>query len=159
MVDKRLFIEQLFRQNYNEMFRLARTLLGDAEEADDVVQDVFLKIAKGKIQPEDCGQRSYLFAAVRNASLNKIRQLRLHEKVHRLLPIDYDADFQQGELLDDIMTIVDNQLEEPHRSIFHLRFDNDLTVVEIAHRLGLNPNTTYKYLMNGIQIIRNHFNH
>ena len=54
MVDKRLFIEQLFRQNYNEMFRLARTLLGDAEEADDVVQDVFLKIAKSEIQPEDC---------------------------------------------------------------------------------------------------------
>jgi DNA-binding CsgD family transcriptional regulator len=32
-----------------------------------------------------------------------------------------------------------------------------LTMAEIAHRLGLNPNTAYKYLMQGIQRVRNHF--
>ena len=39
------------------------------------------------------------------------------------------------------------------------RFDEDLTVGEIARRLGLNPNTTYKYLTQSIQQIRHHFEH
>ena len=35
-------IELLFRQNYNEMTHLARVLLGNDEEAEDVVQDIYL---------------------------------------------------------------------------------------------------------------------
>ena len=49
-------------------------------------------------------------------------------------------------------------MEEPHRSIFHLRFDEDLTIADIARRLGLNPNTTYKYLAQCMEHIRKHFN-
>ena len=77
------------------------------------------------------------------------------------MPIQDEADLQpidkRLERLDDIAAYVDGQLDETHRSIFHLRFDEDLTVCEIARRLGLNPNTTYKYLMQGIQQIRLHF--
>ena len=77
------------------------------------------------------------------------------------MPIEDEADQQpidkQLERLDHIAAFVDEQLEEPHRSIFHLRFDEDLTIAEIARRLDLNPNTTYKYLAQSIQKIRNHF--
>ena len=38
-------IEQLFRQHYAEMIHLARVLLGDDDEAEDVVQDIFLHLA------------------------------------------------------------------------------------------------------------------
>jgi DNA-directed RNA polymerase specialized sigma subunit len=77
------------------------------------------------------------------------------------MPIDDEADLQpidkQLERFDNIAAYVNEQLEEPHRSIFHFRFDEDLTIREIARRLGLNPNTTYKYLMQSIQQIKNHF--
>ena len=157
MLEKRN-IEQLFRQNYSEMNHLARVLLGDDEEAEDVVQDIFLRVARNDIPPKN---DNYLLVAVRNACLNRIRQKQLHEKVRNLLPIDTDADFQpidkELERLEDIAAFVNEQMEEPHRSIFHLRFDEDLTVGEIARRLGLNPNTAYKYLMQSIQRIRQHF--
>jgi DNA-directed RNA polymerase specialized sigma subunit len=87
--------------------------------------------------------------------------MHLHDKVKRLMPLEDDSALQpidkRMERLDDIATYVDEQLEEPHRSIFHLRFDEDLTISEIARRLGLNPNTAYKYLMQSIQQIRHHF--
>ena len=99
--------------------------------------------------------------AVRNACLNEIRQMQLHERVKNLLPIETEIDQQpidkQQEQLDNISAFVDEQLEEPQRSIFHLRFNEDLTIAEIARRLGLNPNTAYKYLAQSIQKIRNHF--
>ena len=158
MLEKRN-IEQLFRQNYSEMNHLARVLLGDDEEAEDVVQDIFLRVARNDIPPKN---DNYLLVAVRNACLNRIRQKQLHEKVRNLLPIDADADFQpidkELERLEDIAAFVNEQMEEPHRSIFHLRFDEDLTIAEIARRLGLNPNTTYKYLAQCKEHIRQHFN-
>ena len=157
MLSQRL-LEELFRRNYSEMIHLARVLLGDDGEAEDVVQDIFLRLADSDIPPKS---DSYLFMAVRNASLNKIRQMQLHARVKRLLPLDDETDLQpidrQLEQLDDIASYVDSTLEEPHRSILHLRFDDDLTIAEIARRLGLNPNTAYKYLAQSIQNIRNHF--
>ena len=170
MLDKRI-LEQLFRRNYSEMIHLARVLLGDDGEAEDVVQDIFLRIADSDIlRPEGLSvarippkNDSYLLIAVRNACLNRIRQMQLHEQVKNLLPIEDETDLQpidrQLEQLEDISAFVDEQLEEPHRSIFHLRFDEDLTIAEIARRLGLNPNTAYKYLAQSIQKISNHFKH
>lgn len=153
-------LEMLFRQNYSEMIHLARILLGDDGEAEDMVQDTFLRIADSDIPPKS---KSYLLIAVRNACLNRIRQMQLHERVKNRLPIEDETDLQpidkQLEQLEDLSAFVDEQLEEPHRSIFHLRFDEDLTIAEIARRLGLNPNTAYKYLVQSIQKIRNHFKH
>ena len=151
-------LEQLFRQNYCKMIHLAKVLLGDDKEAEDIVQDIFLHVADSDILPKNDG---YLLTAVRHACLNRIRQMQLHDKVKNLLPI-YDETDQQAiekrlEWFDDISSFVDEQLKEPHRSIFHLRFDDDLTIGEIAKRVGLNPNTTYKYLMQSIQRIRHYF--
>ena len=169
--EREQFIEQLFLRNYSEMIHLARVLLGDDGEAEDVVQDIFLRIADSDIlRPEGLSvarippkNDSYLLIAVRNACLNRIRQMQLHERVKNLLPIEDETDLQaidrQLEQLEDISAFVDEQLEEPHRSIFHLRFDEDLTIAEIARRLGLNPNTAYKYLAQSIQRISNHFKH
>ena len=157
MLEQRI-LEQLFRRNYSEMIHLASVLLDDDEEAEDVVQDIFLRVADSDIPPKN---DNYLLIAVRNACLNRIRQMQLHDKVKGLMPIEDEADLQpidkRLERLEDIAAYADEQLEEPHRSIFHLRFDEDLTVSEIARRLGLNPNTAYKYLMQSIQQIRHHF--
>ena len=157
MLEQRI-LDGLFRQNYSKLVHLARVLLGNDEEAEDVVQDVFLKLADSDMASL---KSSYLLTAVRNACLNRIRQMRLQERVKGLLPVNEEVDLQpvekRLERLDDIAAYVDERLDEPHRSIFHLRFDEDLTVAEIARRLDLNQNTAYKYLMKSIQQIKNHF--
>ncbi len=113
MLDKRI-LEQLFRRNYSEMIHLARVMLGDDGEAEDVVQDIFLRIADSDIPPKN---DSYLLTAVRNACLNEIRQMQLHERVKNLLPTENEIDQQpidkQQEQLDNISAFVDEQLEEP----------------------------------------------
>ena len=78
-------LETIFRQNYSKMIHLASVLLGDDEAAEDVVQDIFLRLADSDISPKT---DNYLLSAVRNACLNRIRQMRLHERVRRLLPVE-----------------------------------------------------------------------
>ena len=52
MLEQRI-LEQLFRQNYSEMIHLASVLLGDNEDAEDVVQDIFLRVADSDIGPKN----------------------------------------------------------------------------------------------------------
>ena len=100
-------LERLFRQNYSEMIHLARVLLGNDEEAEDVVQDIFLRVADSDVPPKS---DSYLRIAVRNACQNRIRQMQLHDKVKGLMPISDEADLQpidkRLERLDDIAAFV-----------------------------------------------------
>lgn len=162
MLDKNI-LEDLFRQHYGKMTHLATTLLGDSTEAQDVVQDVFAHLlAKDLIMASDKTE-AYLLSAVRNRCINHIRKSNLRERFRHLYPLDEELDDrlsidEQMDELEQIYTYVNSEVEEPHRSIFRLRFDEDLTFKEIADRLGLNLSTVYKYLNQCIQRIRFHFN-
>jgi RNA polymerase sigma factor (sigma-70 family) len=161
MLDKNI-LEGLFRQHYGKMIHLARTLLGNDAEAQDVVQDVFAHLLENEYQMTGNKTEAYLMSAVRNHCFNLIRKKNLRERVKNLYPIDETDNSQsieeQMEKLEQINAFVQTQVEEPHRSIFFMRFDEDLTFKEIAERLGLNLSTVYKYLCQCIQQIRIHFN-
>ena len=161
MLKKEIF-ERLFRQHYSEMFHLARTLLVADEEAEDIVQDVFARLMEADIIPAAEGIRAYLMTAVHNGCKNSIQRTTKRQRVENLYPVDETTDQQPAdritERLDAIQAYV-NEFTEPHRSIFRLRFDEDLTLKEIAQRLDMNQNTVYKYLRQSIQQIRIKLNH
>ena len=159
---RKLFIERLFRQHYSEMIHLARTLLAADEEAEDIVQDVFARLMETDIIPEAEGIRAYLMTAVHHGCTNFIRRTSMRQQMESLLPVDDTTDLQpidqMTERLDAIQAYA-NEFTEPHRSIFHLRFDENLTLKEIAQRLDMNQNTVYKYLRQSIQQIRLKLHH
>lgn len=154
---ERNIMERLFRQHYGKMIRLARILLTDDAEAEDMVQDVFARLMQTDIPPAEEKVEAYLMTAVHHACLNAIRHKTVWQQVRNLYPVGDETVMpstdQMSERMDAIMSCVD-ELEEPHRSIFHLRFDEDLTIGEIARRLHLNVNTCYKYLRQSIEHIR-----
>ena len=169
---KKEIIEGLFRQHYSEMFHLARTLLGADEErlrvgasagmAEGVVQDVFARLMETDIIPEVEGIRAYLMTAVHHGCTNIIRRTAMRQKVESLYPVDDASDLQPIDQMTEQLDVIQayaNEFTEPHRSIFHLRFDEDLTLKEIAQRLGMNQNTVYKYLRKSIQQIRLKLHH
>ena len=159
---KKEILEGLFRQHYSEMFHLARTLLGADEEAEDIVQDVFARLMETDIVPEAGGIRAYLMTAVHHGCTNIIRRTAMRQQVEDLYPIDDTTDQQPIDQMTerlDAIRVYANEFTEPHRSIFRLRFDEDLTLKEIAQRLGMNQNTVYKYLRQGIQQIRLKLHH
>jgi len=159
MFDKNT-IEGLFRQHYGKMINLASILLADDAEAQDVVQEVFARLMEHDFQMSVSKVEGYLMTAVRNSCLNAIRQKGVRQRVRGLLPVDEADDVQsvQGQIdkLEQVHTFVDTRLKEPYRSIFNLRFDEDLTLKEIAATLGMNVSTVYKYLNQAIQRIRIH---
>ena len=101
---------------------------------------------------------AYLMSAVRNRCLNHIRKMQLRERFKHLHPLDEADDSRPIEEvlaeLDRINAIVDGQIEEPQRTIFRMRFDEELTFQEIATRLDMSVGAVYKYLRQCINRIK-----
>lgn len=96
MIDKTI-LHRLFCHHYSEMTRLARTLLYDDEEAEDAVQDIFVKFMQSDILPTEKKMRAYLMTSVRNGCINRIKQKSLTDQFRELYSIDADSDWQHVE--------------------------------------------------------------
>ena len=157
MNDKSI-LEGLFRQHYGKMTHLARTLLHDDAEAQDVVQDVFARLLENEYQMTGSKAEAYLMSAVRNRCMNHIRNMQFRERFKHLHPLDEANESHSIEEitaeLEQINAIVDAHIEEPQRTIFSLRFDEELTFQEIASRLDISVGTVYKYLRQCISRIK-----
>lgn len=161
MIDKTI-LHGLFCQHYSEMIHLARTLLYTEEEAEDTVQDVFMRFMETSQEGESLkNAKAYLMTAVRNSCINRIRQKSLTEQVKGLYSIDVQTDMryveQRLEALHAVCDYADQHLPEPHRSIFRLRFQEGLTLKEIAQQLDMNLKTVFKYLSQSIQNVQKQF--
>jgi RNA polymerase sigma-70 factor (family 1) len=67
-------LELLFKTHYKALLRFAKTILKDASQAEDTVQDVFIKIwEKRQNLIINTSLKSYLYMAVRNHCLNALK--------------------------------------------------------------------------------------
>ena len=160
MIDKTI-LHRLFCLYYSEMSHLARTLLYDDAEAEDVVQDVFVRLMESDIQPAEDKLKAYLMTAVRNGCISRIRKKAQAEQFRELYSLDAESDWQQVEqrmaTLEAICDFAESHLEEPHLTIFRLRFQEDLKQKDIASQLDMNLKTVFKYLSQSIQSVQKHF--
>lgn len=81
-------LEGLFRTHYGRVLKAAYRILGNMDDAEDVAQTVFLRLARGDIERDAIRHlESYLHRAAVNTALNLIRSR--HDSKN--LPLD-DAD-------------------------------------------------------------------
>lgn len=75
-------LEELYRLHAPAAFRRARRMLGDEADAHEVVQDVFVSLLQRPDQYEGkSALATYLYSAVTNACLNRIRSRRTRERL------------------------------------------------------------------------------
>ena len=160
MIDKKI-LHGLFCRHYSEMMHLARTLLYDDAEAEDAVQDVFVRLMQSDILPSEDKLSAYLMTAVRNGCINRIRQKTRTEQFRELYSLDAESDWQQTEqrlaTIEAICDYAESHFGEPHLTIFRLRFEEDLKLKDIASRLDMNLKTVFKYLSQSVENIQKHF--
>ena len=66
-------IQQLFKQHYAKMYRVARTILYDEQESEDVVSDIFEHLLHGQIVLMPDTAERYLLTSVRKQCLKRLR--------------------------------------------------------------------------------------
>ena len=149
----------MFATHHQRLLRLATTLLHDEEEARDAVSEVFERL----MRPESTASitNGYLMTAVHHGCLNVIRKKKLQEQVSNFYPVEMEEEInpisRQLDQLAEIQHCID-KMEEPCHSILRMRFDDELTIREIAEHTKLSIGTVHKYLHQGIQQIKLHLN-
>jgi len=159
MIEKEI-VEQMFREHYGRLVCQARSWLRNADDADDVVQDVFARLLEGDFKVASDKLGAYLTSAVRYGCIKRVKEMRLQEQVKNLHAIDETANHLMGDRLVELERVcdyVDESLGEPDKSVFKLRIEEGMKFREIAERLGMNINTVYKHFVQCLREIKKQF--
>ena len=158
MIEK-IEIQRLFKQHYAKMYRVARTILYDEQECEDVISDIFESLLHKYIALLPEREESYLLKSVRNKCFNQLRHEEVKLQVNKQLMKEqiYDTDSENMRLI-EIDEFVASHLSLQEQRIFHLRFNDGYSYEEIATSEGIGRVAVWKHLSHALNLIRNHFN-
>ena len=153
--------ENIYRQHYAKMYRLARTMLYDIDESKDVVSDIFARLLREKYQPQQSQMEGYLMTAVRNRCRDVLSHKSIRERVERL----FLQESMQGHIiamndddrLERLMQFIEAELPPLSQQIFRLRFLREMSYEEVAQATGVSKVTVYNHLSQSVQRIKEHF--
>ena len=150
--------KELFLSEYGRMYKAAYILLGDEDEAKDVVQDVFAKLWAGTSPLREESQRTFLLTCVRNRCLNIIAQRKTEQKTMQLMtPEAIDNGTHDEELIQTIERYIDERLTTQTSRIIRMHFDEDQSYQEISNSLGISISAVNKHIVQGLRKLRSTF--
>ena len=151
--------ELLFKDSYPHMYRMAFSMVEDADDAKDTVHQVFAQMWKGKPDVDDDNVRGYLLVATRNQCLHILRQrhLRLQMEEELKSTVEEECDEEHEELIRELQQVIDNNLTEQDRCVLRLHYDEELTYRETATVLGISTSAVNKHITRSLGKIRKIF--
>lgn len=112
---------------------VARSILGNDEEAEDVVQDALLRLWQLRDEPIR-NVRGFARIVVRNLCLSKVRRKQVMVDISHA-DIAEEAEASDNEQIDRMMTLVD-ALPTMQQTVLRLRHMQDMSMADIATLIG-----------------------
>lgn len=145
---------------YQQMYRLATSILYNEDESKDVVNEVFARLLGKDITLRKETAEAYLMMSVRNECRNVLERKHLHERFIHLLAINATEPLRtEDEVLrmEELMCYIREQLPPLSQQIFQLRYLQEMTCQEVANTLGISRQTVHVHLQQSIEKIREFF--
>ncbi|ACU60664.1 RNA polymerase sigma factor [Chitinophaga pinensis] len=142
------------------LFMQAQRMLGDVMEADDVVQEVFIKLwnVKSKLKP-DTSLDVYLSVLTKNASTSVLRKRKVWKRRHAGFTAGQSHYFQmkpmEDEELGQQLRTAFQQLSEAQQRIFNYVYIEDKSYAEIMQEHNLRLQTVKNTVSNALKKLRN----
>jgi RNA polymerase sigma-70 factor (ECF subfamily) len=154
--------ELLFRKFNVRLCAFANKFLNDPEEAQEIVQNMFVKIWEGRdeIDPEN-SLKSYVFKIVQNLSLNKLRRKKIESRyteIYKLVYIEQQEISAHESLLarelEEHITHSIGKLPSECRKVFELSRVEGLKYREIADTLNISVKTVEAQMSKALRSLR-----
>lgn len=148
--------ERLFKDSYPHMYRMAFSMVENADDAKDAVHQVFAQVWKSKPQVADDSIRGYLLAATRNQCMHMLRSRQLQQQMEKELKTDIAASEseEREELLQQLQQVIDDNLTEQDRRVLSLHYEDEMTYQETATVLGISTSAVNKHITRSLAKIR-----
>lgn len=149
---------QVFDTCYESLCRYAFTILRDADEAEDVVQSMFMKLWERREELSiRSALRSYLFKSVYNQCLNQVEHRSVKNKFQEHTRTSAEVSWQPevfDEALDVKIKKTVDALPPQCRTIFIMSRYDELRHNEIAEKLNISVNTIQNQICKALKILR-----
>ncbi len=130
--------DDLFREHYPLVYRSAYSVVFNAEDAEDVVQTVFLRILRNGLPSEITNAKGYLYRAAVNEALNVVRSRRNTQSAHRI-QFEKIAEPETPDRASSMAASIAKamaQLPASAVELLVLRYEHNYSDAEIAKMLG-----------------------
>jgi RNA polymerase sigma-70 factor (ECF subfamily) len=155
--------EKLYFKYSKKLYNFAFNIIKNREDAEGLVQNVFMKIWETRSQINtELSFSGYIFRIAKNMLLNQLKKT-LHEKIYNdyllttpddtILTVEEEINFL--ELSMEIERLI-KSLPERRREIFLLSRNEGLTYREIAEKLNISINTVNTQISKSLEHIRDH---
>lgn len=156
--------EQLFRTMYPKVKNFAAKLLCSEDDAEDIAQDIFVKLWDNPLLLEEMEmQSSYIFTMTRNRVLDFIRRKAVRKEYSSKTPEWHNIDTDTGNAIHNsiyakeikilALMAVENMPEQRQKVFRMSRIDN-MSNADIAEKLGLSVRTVERHIYLAIKDIR-----
>ena len=153
----------LYTQYLDALFQYVLLFTGTRETAEEIVQDVFLKIwEKRATMAEVESFKGYLFRAAKNQLINHINREKIRTRVTGQLSetadqapnaqdTQHQVDYHHARTL---LRHAIQQLPPKRKQVFLLSTEENLSLDEIAVRMGISKNVVKKQLYDAYASVR-----
>ncbi|MGH7449074.1 MAG: RNA polymerase sigma-70 factor [Longimicrobiales bacterium] len=165
-VEEILAFERLFRTYHARLCAFARRYVQCPDVADEVVEEVFLRIRELRRNWPDSGnEKCYLYTAVRNQALMHLAHECVVRQSHAIVnqkfripgmgqsPAAPDEEFQAKELAAVLQFAID-RLPERCREAYTLYRERGMSYAEIADVMGISARTVETQLARANKVLR-----
>ena len=131
--------------------RRAALIIGDREDARDLVHDAFIEVYRRWDELDEPGP--YLSRVVLNRCRDRARNAARQRRVGVVSPVAGPDAIDDG-VDDEALWVALQQLPFNHRAVLVLRFHHQLTTNEIAEALGCRPGSVGPWIDRGLRRLR-----
>lgn len=153
--------------NINELFEsvgkirpklllIANRIVGDSEEAEDVVQDALLRL--WQLREDDIRNAESLAKVItRNLSIDLVRRKHVMVDVDESL-LEMDEEYQNEEQVERVMNLI-GQLPTMQQTVFRLRHIEGMQMADIARIAGTTEQAVRQSISRARRTILKNYNH
>ncbi|MFM7310248.1 MAG: RNA polymerase sigma factor [Flavobacteriales bacterium] len=150
--------QELFAQWFKPIRNFVYYRCGDADLAEDIAQDAFMKLWEVRAKIDKSTVKALLYRIAQNTTINhlKRKQLKFRYVKSERPASDFDSPeklMQMSEYDIELQRVI-NLLPDGGREVFLMNRLEDLTYQEIANRLGLSVKAIEKRMSKVLQIFR-----
>ena len=151
----------LIKQYHKSLRYFAYRMVQDADEAEDLVSDCFLKLWERRAEfKTEQNIKAFLYISCRNACLNYLQHLKVksHVQQNHLNQLNQTEDnllqeIIKTEVLDFLVKEIEN-LPEKYRQVFKLLYFDGKKTDEIAIQLNLSVKTVRNYKAIAVDLLK-----
>src|SRR6267142_6882910 len=149
--------EGLYRAYWELLYTFAFRYMHSKEDAEEVVQEVFFRIWRGRSHWVPAGAvRNYLYLAVRNAARDRLERAAVARRwriSQREPPAEVQFDLEAADLVATVERAL-AELPATRAEVCKLRLIAGLSYAQIAAQLGICEKTVETQLARGLKFLR-----